>query len=449
MSSTAENSFESTGLRLGPIVLKPGISALNVSTLYFGAFFGIGIMTAIGAVGQPYIFNEMLNIPMDEQGTLSGRLLLLNEIIVLLAVGPIGAISDKFGRKPLWAAGFLVIALGYFLYPLATSGSDLFLYRSIFAIGVATNSAMLAAICNDFPEDHCRGKMIASTFVFNGIGLVVLISIFRTLPAFFADNGYDPVWAGRLALWTITSICVFVACVVMLGMKSGAPAQLEKKDPVLATLKLGFSEAKNPRVALAYLGAMVSRGDMAVLSTFFTLWLTQEGLAQGMTTAEALKKAGLFYIVIQGATLPWAVIIGLFIDKIDRVLGLAMAMVIAGVGYGSFGLVEDPLSNKMFICAVIVGMGEVFANLSALSLIGSEAPERGRGAVIGTFSFFGAGGILMVGLVGGWLFDNWQPVGPFLFVAATNILVLFLAIGVLVKGGIKHSATRAEAADSA
>ena len=449
MSSSATDTVESTGLKLGPITLKPGISALHVSTLYFGAFFGIGIMTAIGAVGQPYIFNEILNIPPDEQGRLSGRLLLLNEIIVLLVIGPIGAVSDKFGRKPLWAAGFLVIALGYFLYPLATSSSELFLYRAIFALGVATNSAMLAAICNDFPEEHCRGKMIASTFVFNGIGLVVLISIFRGLPAFYSDSGFDPVWAGRYALWTITAICVFVSCVVMLGMKPGAPAQLEKKDPVLATLKLGFQEARSPRIALAYLGAMVSRGDMAVLSTFFTLWLTQEGLAQGMSTADALKKAGLFYIVIQGASLPWAVLIGLIIDKIDRVVGLALAMLIAAAGYFSFGLVDDPLSNQMFICAVIVGMGEVFANLSALSLIGSEAPERGRGAVIGTFSFFGAGGILMVGLVGGWLFDNWQPVGPFLFVAATNVVVLILAILVLMTGGIKRADDVAKVEQSA
>jgi len=34
-----------------------------------------------------------------------------------------------------------------------------------------------------------------------------------------------------------------------------------------------------------------------------------------------------------------------------------------------------------------------------------------------------------VGLIGGWLFDNWKPVGPFLYMAGSNAL---LVVGALV-----------------
>ena len=34
----------------------------------------------------------------------------------------------------------------------------------------------------------------------------------------------------------------------------------------------------------------------------------------------------------------------------------------------------------------------------------------------------------LVGLVGGWLFDNRKPVGPFLYMAASNCLMVILAL---------------------
>jgi hypothetical protein len=35
---------------------------------------------------------------------------------------------------------------------------------------------------------------------------------------------------------------------------------------------------------------------------------------------------------------------------------------------------------------------------------------------------------MMVAFVGGWLFDNWRPVGPFVFMAAANFFILVLAV---------------------
>jgi MFS family permease len=95
-------------------------------------------------------------------------------------------------------------------------------------------------------------------------------------------------------------------------------------------------------------------------------------------------------------------------------------------------MLENPLSNGMYIAAAFVGAGEMSSNISATSLIGKEAPERGRGAVLGLFSLFGAVGIMVVGIVGGWLFDNWRPVGPFLYMAGSNALMVLAAVLVFV-----------------
>src|SRR5690606_19714848 len=138
---------------------------------------------------------------------------------------------------------------------------------------------------------------------------------------FFMGQGVDPVWAGRYAFWCVTALCVFLAAVLMVGLKPGAPAQLTKREPILATAKIGVFAARNPRIALAYVAGVVSRADLAVVSTFLTLWLVQEGLAQGLSTGEALKKATLFYIIIQAMAVPWAPIFGYILDRVDRVAG--------------------------------------------------------------------------------------------------------------------------------
>jgi hypothetical protein len=35
---------------------------------------------------------------------------------------------------------------------------------------------------------------------------------------------------------------------------------------------------------------------------------------------------------------------------------------------------------------------------------------------------------MVVGVVGGWLFDNWKPVGPFLYMAGSNAFMVMAAV---------------------
>jgi MFS family permease len=427
---------EPYGLRLGPLRMRIGVARKHVFTLFFVSFFSIAMMNSVGIM-QAYLFNEMLKIPPNQQGVLTGTLLVVQELVVITLVGIAGAISDRTGRPPVFATGFILLAVGYCLYPLATGDIDavtieLVLFRLFIASGVACINVMLSTTANDYPVDATRAKMIAAVFIFNGVGIASLPRVIGGLPQRFIDMGYDPVMAGRLAYWCLAGVCMTLALVLLWGLKPGVPGKpAERREPMLATLKVGLAAGRNPRVALGYLAAFVSRADLAVVSQFLTLWLVREGMAQGMTTAEATIKAVTFYVVIQAFALPWAVIFGIVLDKIDRLKGLALGMSVAFVGYASLGLLDNPLSWEMYIAAAFVGAGEMGANISATSLIGKEAPDRGRGAVLGLFSLFGAVGIMVVGLVGGWLFDNWKPVGPFLYMAGSNFVLVIAALAML------------------
>ncbi|MEE9135422.1 MAG: MFS transporter [Gammaproteobacteria bacterium] len=425
-----DHSNEETGLRIGPLWMLPGVRPINIAALFFASFFGIAVMAYMNA-GQPIIFKEILGIDESEFGRLAGNLTFYHEIVVLIFIAPIGALSDKIGRRPLYMAAFLLIGLGHFLYPLAENTAQLTIYRLVYALGTASASAMLAAVANDYPVEKSRAKMIAATMLFNAIGMVLLTIFFRSLPEWYQGEGFSPEWAITYTRWTVAAMCVVVAVVAILGLKKGAPGQVKKREPMLSTLKVGLAAARNPRIALSYGAALVSRGDLAVLSTFFTTWLFLEGTQRGMSTTEAMAVGLKFYVIIQAAALPCAVVMGFVLDKIDRVFGLAIAMVLASVGYLSLAFVGDPLGSEMYYAAVLIGLGEITANLSAISLVGKEAPVKGRGAVIGMFSLFGALGILLVAKAGGELFDNVARVGPFILVGVANVVIFVWAVLVL------------------
>ncbi len=435
MAETPQDKPQKPGIRFGPrflnLIMVEGVSKGNVLTLLFGSFFGIAMMSFINA-SQPYVFTEILGIPAEEQGQVAGDLTFYQEIVIILVIGLIGALSDKVGRKPIWVVAYLIIGMGYFLYPMADNIQTLTLYRLIFAVGFAMNVAMLPAVANDYPMEPSRGKMLSICFFLNGLGFIFVLTPLRFLLPLYTDIAPDAVWAGRYWLWTAASIALMVSTGLTIGLKSGAPEQLDKRDSFFATVSIGIRAAKRPRIALAYIAAIVSRGDLAVLSTFFTLWLTQAGIEQGMTTAAAAGQAIKFYILIQAFALVWLGCLVFILDKIDRVVSLAIAMVLAGSGYASLYFITDPFGPQMYAAAALVGMGEMSANISSLTLIGSEAPVKGRGAVIGLFSLFGAVGILCTAKFGGWLYSNWLPVGPFVLVAGANVVVFFLAIGSLI-----------------
>lgn len=431
-NTTTAGTPEEQGIRIGPLQMRLGVTHKHVLTLFFISFFGIAMMNSVGIM-QAYLFNEILKIPPDEQGSLTGTLLVVQELVVILLVGVVGALSDRVGRPPVFAAGFLLLALGYCLYPLASGDLEtvkweLVFFRLFIASGVACVNVMLSSVANDYPVDRTRAKMIAGVFIFNGIGIASLPRLVGGLPQMFIEMGVDPLWAGRYTYWVLTATCVMLALVLLWGLKPGSMTQTAKREPLLATLKVGLAAGRSPRVALGYAAAFVSRADLAVVSQFLTLWLVREGMAQGMTPAEATVKATFFYIIIQAFALPWAVVFGILLDKIDRLKGLMIGMGVAFVGYASLGLLENPLSVGMYVAAAFVGAGEMSANISATSLIGKEAPDRGRGAVLGLFSLSGAVGIMVVGLIGGWLFDNWKPVGPFLYMAGSNAFMVLAAI---------------------
>ncbi len=348
---------DTNGLKIGPLWFIPGYSGMNVFTLLFACLTSISAIAYMGFI-QPYLLTEVLHIPQAEQGALTGNLAAVQEIVVIMVMGVAGALSDRTGRRLIFVSGFLLLAAGYLIYPLATSVAQLYIFRCLFGVGAAVVPVMLSACIVDYIQEFSRARWLGVTSICNGLGVVIMATLLAKTPAMYLEYGADPIAAGRYAYWTATAVCLVAAAVLSFGLKPGGGGKTKAKVPLTQQLKAGLREGKRPRMALAFMSAFIGRGDLVVIGTFFSLWIVQLGIEVGMSTGDSLAKAGMLFGLIQLSAMGWAVFMGIISDKFDRVSSMAFGLFIAAVGYTLMGTVADPFGSNIYLMCVILGIGE-------------------------------------------------------------------------------------------
>jgi MFS family permease len=112
----------------------------------------------------------------------------------------------------------------------------------------------------------------------------------------------------------------------------------------------------------------------------------------------------------------------------NRANAVILAVALASLGYGSTIFVSDPTSPAIFIVAALIGIGEICGVIASGVLIAQQAPRDIRGSVIGIFSLCGTFGIMTATGIGGQLFDNWLPQGPFILFSALGWVVVIVGL---------------------
>lgn len=432
----------STPTKFGPVRLMQGVTVANMFTYYFATITALLLFTFLPQF-QPFLLAEMLSIPESEQGVLSGNLSLIGEVIILITVGGWGTLSDKIGRKLVFAAGFVLMAGALSLYPSVTSIPMLFAFRGLFALGASAVLTMISTVIADYAMDKDRGKASGLQGIGNGIGALLTVFVILQLPKRFMADGMTGLDAGQRTYWILAGIAAVSAVLLMIGLQNRTSIQKEQKKSILQISREGFAAAKDPGVALAYMAAFISRGDLAIVGTFFTLWVVTYSTSQlGLSTADALAKAGMIIGISQTMALIFAPIFGAIADRMNRANAVIFAVALASLGYGSTIFVSDPTSPQIFIVAALIGIGEISGVIASGVLIAQQAPRDIRGSVIGIFSLCGTFGIMTATGLGGQLFDNWLPQGPFILFSILGWVVV--VIGLLIR---KKIVPRNEKAD--
>lgn len=414
--------------RLGPIWLSPGIAPKNVVTLFFAGAMAIGFVNLINLI-QPLLLQEKLGMTGGE-GDFTANLYIVAEITTLLVAAPLANLSDIVGRKPIFAIGFLLVCMGILLVSTATTGIELMFMRIVLAVGIACCTTMIASTCADYPQNASRGKFIGLNGIFTAFGVIAVGSGLTQLPKLFKDIGYTPVEAINFTLYIGSALAFIAAVVTFSGLKAGPATEHADKPSFIDNAKVGLREIRrSPRLMLGCVATALSRGDLTVLASFFSLWIQKVGSDTGIESVVASATAGRLFGMTQIAMLLTLPVIAILADRVDRVANLAIGISLAAIGYYALAFAPDPFqSNWIYLVVLLAGIGEAAMIISVPALIGQEAPGALRGAIIGVAATFGAIGIILANKVAGYLFDNWSYQGPFLFMAALNTAMFAWAI---------------------
>jgi MFS family permease len=431
------NSAASTGNRFLGMSLEGQTNGFNMVTFYWACLTGILLSTFVPQL-QPYLLSEFLHIPEREQGTVSGNLSFWGEIVIVLMVGVWGTLSDKIGRRPIMAAGYLIMAVGIFMYPRAESLDGLLVARILFATGVAAYSVMIVTLIADYVADKSRGKATGMLGFFNGIGALITVMLLLRLPAVFQAAGQTPIEAGYSTYSIIGFLTLFTAIFMWFGLSKEVTNHHGEHGSMLGQAREGVMAARDPVIALAYSASFVARGNLAIVGTFFTLWLANHGtLEMGLSRADAIAKAGAIIAITQSVALLSAPVFGILTDRINRVSALNITLLLAFLGYGGTWFVVDPFGLGLIFCGILIGMSEVGCIITSSVLIAQQSPVRIRGSVIGMFNLTGALGIMVASKVGGALFDTWREAAPFIMFGGFALLVLMF--GLVVRQKVRTS----------
>jgi MFS family permease len=149
-----------------------------------------------------------------------------------------------------------------------------------------------------------------------------------------------------------------------------------------------------------------------------------------MSTGEAMAKFGTAIAIMYVVSFCSAPLFGWFIDKVDRMTAMCVALAVAASGYLSMYFLTSPINFAEIPLLIILTLGTGFMVKAQMALIGQEAPVKERGSVIATGQMFGAFGILVFTAFGGRLFDAWGPWAPFVLAGSYQAILFCFALAV-------------------
>lgn len=408
----------------GKVILHKNISKIN----YFCSLIHFLLMTftfvSVDTL-QPMLFksSSYLNVNKDDIGSENARILLI-DIIVKIIFAPIyGLMSDKFGRTRVLLFGYLSMSLSLFFMPFSDNIYPKFcICRIIYAQGcMAITTIPLLA---DYVDFTTKGRASAINVIMASLGAVI--------SAYLISNLLVNHMSLKLTCM-IAAICILVVAILYTsGLKHGKyfVKKNEVQRGISTNLSIGFIAARDKWILLGYITSFLGRSNSIVLTLFLNLWVksfypsTDQGDSDANIQAEML--AGIAYTII----LVFSIGYGLLIEKLNKFAVLSISYLFCIVGMNLFWICDDPKSGITYGILTIVGVGFSGLDTISLYLVNNYAWEDHRGKINGTASLYGVLGILIISLLGGYLFDIWSKNSPFL------LFEIFTIIGLVILGFI-------------
>ena len=339
-----------------------------------------------------------------------------------------GALSDRYGRKPILVMSLIGSMISYLMLAFVFSGiilsTALLLIARAFAGAFAANISAAQAVISDVtsPEERTRGiGLISAAFA---LGFVFGPAIGGVLSENF---GYGfPVYISAILSFIATLLCIFV-------FKETLPKDIQLKNRENKRIH-------NPLNLKLIAGIIGNRSYGKYIVIFFIAIFSFSNIF-GTFQLFAERKDGLNLNQAEiGYIFSFMGIIGafvqiFFIKIINRMIGevntLILGCFIAIFGLGLIGF--SP--NVIFLLGVIVllSMGNGLNNTVAVSLLSQNVNREEQGTVLGINQSLSALARFFGPVWGGFVYQHWGYKYPFITGGVFMLLITIYSFKVLKK----------------
>lgn len=340
-----------------------------------------------------------------------------------LASPVLGALSDRFGRRPVLLLGFMGLCVSFFGTALAPSLWVLIAVRTMGG-AMQANAAIANAYVADITPPEKRAKRFGMLGAMMGLGFIV-----------------GPVMGGLLGAINLHLPFVAAGCLALANLVYGYFVLPESLPP---SRRKPFSwRAANPVMALRNLaqlkgvGALVGVVAFSGLAQFvlYTSWVLYTTFKFGWGPLEngwSLATVGVVSVLVQG------VLMGRLLKTFPPQRLAIMGLVSSALAYAMWGA-----ATQGWMMFAVIGFNLLGSTVTASvqSLISSAADSRSQGQTLGAVSSLSSLMAViapmlatpLLGVVSELPKGDWRMGAPFYFCAVLQLASLWLAVTYLRK----------------
>jgi len=330
----------------------------------------------------------------------------------------LGALSDRYGRRPVLLLGFCGLALNFFATALATQLWVLIVVRLIGGL-MQANAAVANAYVADISSPEQRAKRFGMLGAMFGLGFIIgpvlgglLGGIDLHLP-FFA--------AGSLALLNLLYGCFVLPESLPAGNRRAVT--WSSANPIRSLRKLGQLEGVGSLVAVIALSNLAQ----FVMYTVRVLYTTVKFGWGPTENGWSMFAVGLAAALVQG------VLLGRLLKRLPAKRLAVIGLISSTLGYLAWGWA--PAGWVMYVVIALNLLGFT-VSASMQSIVSNAADSKSQGQTMGAVASLTslmavAGPVLgapLMGLVSNLPQGDWRIGAPFYFCAAVQLLSMTVAV---------------------
>jgi DHA1 family tetracycline resistance protein-like MFS transporter len=346
-----------------------------------------------------------------------------------LAAPVLGALSDRYGRRPVLLLGFMGLGVSFFGTALSTSLWGLIAVRTLGGV-MQANAAIANAYVADISAPEERAKRFGLLGAMMGLGFIV-----------------GPVMGGLLGAIDLHLPFYVAGGLTLLNCLYGYFVLPESLTP--AQRKAFSWRSANPATSLRKLGQLKGVGPLVGVVAFsalaqfvlYTVWVLYNSFKFGWGPQEngwSLAVVGIVAVLVQG------VLMGRLLKRYAPPKLAIMGLVSSVIAYTLWGAATEGWMMYAVIAFNLLG-GTVTASVQ--SMISSAADSKSQGQTMGAVSALSSLMAVLAPMMGAPLLamvshlpqGDWRIGAPFFFCAVLQVASLALAVMHLRRHRRRHN----------